>query len=217
MLVDGETSRAALDAMLSSLERSSLDLTPEQIALLSPQGEAQGGQQFTREIFKGKTGPAFDHMTAVAAASDLVFRMILDAERMNRMEQFSAANNDILGASEALALVTNRLLPGRSRGLDLVHQTVVGRYVAGLVGLHGSMDASTGVRGLARRELTRVRSNLSSRTAFGAELGETIRIYLETGVTDGIKPLASTPSVPPGSPIGSGDQCWHCDTFDLVD
>ena len=74
----------AMASILKCLEPSFLAI-PESIAALIPPRPA--GYEFTRELFKKKTGLSFDQLAPAEAAADLPLSFLFNPERINRLVQ----------------------------------------------------------------------------------------------------------------------------------
>jgi len=82
--LEKEKQEQAMKVILKSIDPSFLIL-PANIASLIPPRPA--GYEFNRELFKKKTGLAFDQLAPAEAAADLPFSFLFNAERMNRLVQ----------------------------------------------------------------------------------------------------------------------------------
>jgi hypothetical protein len=74
----------AMQAVIKCLDPSFLKL-PDHIAAQIPPRPA--GYEFSRELFKKKTGLAFDQLAPAEAAADLPLSFLFNAERLNRLAQ----------------------------------------------------------------------------------------------------------------------------------
>jgi len=92
---------AALGEVINCLDPSRLML-PDTIVRLIPPRPA--GYDFTRELFKKRTGLAFDALSPAETAADFPLSFLFNDERLNRMAQFAV--NGGLGIGE----MTNRLI-----------------------------------------------------------------------------------------------------------
>jgi hypothetical protein len=88
--------RKALNAVIDCLDPKFL-LLPDRIAQLIPPRPAE--YDFTRELFKKRTGLAFDILSPAETAADLPLSFLFNSERLNRMVQYEAVNNG-LGVGE---------------------------------------------------------------------------------------------------------------------
>jgi hypothetical protein len=92
----------ALNAVTDCLDPEFL-LLPDNIVKLIPPRPA--GYNFTRELFKKRTGLAFDALAPAETAADLPLSFLFNSERINRMVQYEAENGG-LGLNEQ----TNQVL-----------------------------------------------------------------------------------------------------------
>ncbi|HRA11160.1 MAG TPA: zinc-dependent metalloprotease [Chitinophagaceae bacterium] len=110
----------ALNVLIDCLDPKFLQL-PERIAQLIPPRPA--GYDFSRELFKKRTGLAFDVLTPAETAADLPLSFIFNSERLNRMMQYEAANNG-LGVYEMVnTLITKTWKSPRLAGIEKLIQS----------------------------------------------------------------------------------------------
>ena len=88
----------ALNAVVGCLDPKFL-LLPDAIVKLIPPRPA--GYGFTRELFKKRTGLAFDALASAETAADLPLSFLFNSERLNRMVQYEVENNG-LGVRELI-------------------------------------------------------------------------------------------------------------------
>ena len=94
----------ALKALASCMEPQFLTI-PENIVKLIPPRPA--GFDYTRELFKRRTGLNFDPLAAAETAADLPLSFLFNANRLNRMVQLQASNNG-LGIDEMINLLIDK-------------------------------------------------------------------------------------------------------------
>jgi len=94
----------ALNTVVDCIDPKQLVL-PERILQLIPPRPA--GYGFTRELFKKRTGLAFDALSPAETAADLPFSFLFNAERMNRMVEHAVQNGG-LGLDEMLKLLVDK-------------------------------------------------------------------------------------------------------------
>jgi len=88
----------SLQALIDCISPKTLAL-PESIIKLIPPRPA--GYNYTRELFKRRTGLAFDPLAAAEAAADFPLSFLFNPARLNRMQQYHAENNG-LGVDEMI-------------------------------------------------------------------------------------------------------------------
>jgi hypothetical protein len=94
----------ALNAILDCIDPKFLKL-PDHIAKLIPPLPA--GYSISRELFKKRTGLAFDILAPAETAADLPLSFLFNSERLNRMVQYEAATKG-LGVAEMINILLNK-------------------------------------------------------------------------------------------------------------
>jgi hypothetical protein len=94
----------ALNAVTDCLDPEFL-LLPDNIVKLIPPRPA--GYNFTRELFKKRTGLAFDALAPAETAADLPLSFLFNSERINRMVQYEAENGG-LGLHEMINVLLSK-------------------------------------------------------------------------------------------------------------
>ena len=114
-----EEQRKALNAVIDCLDPKFLFL-PDRIAQLIPPRPA--GYDFSRELFRKRTGLAFDALSPAETAADLPLSFLFNSERLNRMAQYEAENNG-LGAGEMInTLIAKTWKAPRLSGMEKLIQ-----------------------------------------------------------------------------------------------
>jgi hypothetical protein len=199
--------RAALEALLSTLDARALALPEDVLETLPPRafGMPEG------ETLDRRTAPTFDYLEAASAAARYTLRYLLQPQRMARLVDQAARHGGDEG-TPGLREVARRLLeatwhadaPAAAR-LAAVHR-VVERAVldrlleeaarpANPARVRGVLEAS--LQGLARRLEARDELSPHRRDAL-----ETIRRFQRREQAPA-EP-SREPELPPGSPIGGG-------------
>ncbi len=197
--------RAAIEAMLATLDPRELKLRPELVALIAPRPAGQGP---TRELFPRHTGYVFDPLAAAAVAAGLTLDMLFDRTRAARMINAHAADAAQPGFAELLDAVFDATwyeAKPVARDAEL-HRVVNTAVLQRLMALAAHADAQPQVRALAFDKLVELDAWLQSRLgdtdpgwrAHYRFAADQIRRFIEN---PGIAPLAP-PAPPPGSPIG---------------
>jgi hypothetical protein len=88
----------ALNALIDCLDPKVLRI-PDNIVKLIPPRPA--GYNFNRELFKKRTGLAFDALAPAETAADLPLSFLFNTERLNRMVQYEAQQGG-LGVAEMI-------------------------------------------------------------------------------------------------------------------
>jgi hypothetical protein len=104
----------AMQAIIKCLDPGFLNI-PEGLAGLIPPRPA--GYEFSRELFKKKTGLAFDVLAPAEAAADLPLSFLFNAERLNRLAQHGL--DGIYGLQDMVrALVEASFKSARRQGIE---------------------------------------------------------------------------------------------------
>jgi hypothetical protein len=112
--VSREQQLKALDAALLTVQPEFL-VIPDHIAKLIPPRPA--GYDFTRELFKKRTGLSFDILAPAEAAADIPFSFLFYYERINRLAINSTQGG--LGLSEMVnRVVSNTWKASRKTGIQ---------------------------------------------------------------------------------------------------
>ncbi|HEX5653512.1 MAG TPA: zinc-dependent metalloprotease [Chitinophagaceae bacterium] len=93
----------ALNALIACLDPSFLEL-PDHIVRLIPPRPA--GYSFSRELFRKRTGLAFDALAPAETAADLALSFLFHPQRLSRMAQFEVQYNG-LGVGEMVNTLVN--------------------------------------------------------------------------------------------------------------
>ena len=94
----------ALNTIIDCIDPKFLKL-PDQIAQMIPPLPA--GYSFSRELFRKRTGLAFDVLSPAETGADLPLSFLFNAERLNRMVQYEAMNKG-LGVAEMISLLISK-------------------------------------------------------------------------------------------------------------
>jgi hypothetical protein len=210
--VSGDAQRAALRALLVTLEPAELALPESLLRALPPRPMGYGR---SRELFPRNTGLAFDAIGPATAAAGLVVADLLEPARAARLVEQHALDPSLPGLEDVLDALLDATFGARTR---TAYQAEVARAVQrvavdGLVGLAASAGMPQ-VRAVATLRLERRLADL--RTAAGSPdqataahaglLARDISRFLERpGPTVETR---AAPASPPGAPIGQAMRDW---------
>src|SRR5207253_5381654 len=102
--ISKEDQLKALNTLMTTIDPAALML-PDRITKLIPPRPA--GYDYTRELFKKRTGLAFDALSPAETAADLPLAFLFNTERMNRMVQYQVMNGG-LGLDEMIKTLIDR-------------------------------------------------------------------------------------------------------------
>jgi hypothetical protein len=206
-IVSPSTQRAALAAVLDTLDPGFLALPPSVVALIPPRAFGYDGG--TPEYFPGRTSPVFDAVGASALAADLAVLALLEPHRAARLEEFHARDRSNPGFREIVgALVEttwNRPAP-RDSYQGAIARSVQRLVVTRLVDLAGDDGAAPGVRAVATDALRALAARLrrAPTSADEAVHRRAAREDIERFLTrpDPPRPRTAPLPTPQGDPIG---------------
>ncbi|HEX2077281.1 MAG TPA: zinc-dependent metalloprotease [Longimicrobium sp.] len=207
--VPGEVQRAALDALLATLDPGTLAMPRTVLSLIPPRPFTYGAH---REMFGRYTGMTFDAVSPAVSAADLTVGLILNPERAARLIEQSAIDRSLPGLEWTL----DRLMAATfAREHDDPYLAEIDRgieyaIVRRLMQLAAEAPMPQ-VRALAQEELTQLRDHFTGRgsstrgpeSAHRALLAGEITRFLERPYAPDQR--APLPDLPPGQPIGDED------------
>ena len=202
--LSNEMQQKALQAAIKSLNPEFLEL-PSSIADLIPPRPA--GYEFNRELFKKKTGLAFDQLAPAEAATDLVLSFLFHPERLNRLYQHE------LKGSFGLSNVLNGLMDatfkaprknGMQAAIQLQNEQMLLTY---LLSSSVSDDISFAAKSKINAALQSLKDFIQKQKK--TVVNQQYLSHLELLLTRSKEPEKANPTIyadaPPGAPIGCED------------
>jgi hypothetical protein len=205
--LDPAWQQRALDVVLSILDPAALDLPESVLEVIPPRPP---GSEPTRELFRGRTNPVIDPISAAATAAGMVVDGLLQPERAGRLVDFHRRDPKQPGFESVLDALTAQVFDAsatadpRLAEVGRVVQTVT---VDKMIALANDPGAPPGVRSRVDAQLTEILEDLRGQQGGGAAaahrtaLVARIEGHRNRGVPP-VSPPASAPAVPPGDPIG---------------
>ena len=199
-----EVQQKAMQAIVKSIDPAFLEL-PSGVAALIPPRPA--GYEFNRELFKKKTGLAFDQLSPAEAATDLVFAFLFHPERMNRLYQHEMSGG--YGLSEMLTAVINSTFKssrksGMQAAIQLQTEQMLMTY---LLASSVSNELSYPTKSAVGAAITSLKKYLEIQKKNSAD--QQYIAHIEQLLLRAKEPEKATPAVyldaPPGAPIGCED------------
>lgn len=197
-----EEQRRALMAVMDCIEPGFLEL-PAHIARLIPPRPA--GYDFSRELFRKRTGLAFDVLSPAETAADLPLSFLFNAQRLSRMAQYEVTDNG-LGVAEMINLLVARTWKApRQAGIKKLIQLQTEQVLLTYL-LAGSVNEnnSFAVRSVLQKILKDLKTFIEAQTKSTAD--DTYKGHLLLALDRMAKPGEAKPSlhkeIPPGAPIG---------------
>jgi len=207
-MVAGKSQQAALDALMATLSAKTLTLPANITALIPPKAY---GYSRDRESFTSQTGLTFDPISAAEASAKHTLSLLLNAERLARLQQQAMLDDDI----PSVAFLLNKLVNGTVKSTPqtstalLVQQRVNQQLVEHLIALWHSKDVVPEVRAEVYMTLTDLVQWLSNKRSTRTYKDSRAHFQLLTQqinyslAHDKSSTTASKIKLPPGSPIGS--------------
>ena len=210
-IVENARQRAALDAVLSTLDPKALDLSDETLSNLTPSLNSWSIADSDRELFKRTAYPAFDLTAAADTAASLTFDALLDPRRAARLVEFKRRDPKNLGFDDVLSATSQKVMRAPAGGRTAEISTAIqSRYAYALMDLI-SGNATPPVRSRAQAELeSLLRAFIRRNTDHGKYIASEIKRFNDRPAK-AVDTVTPEQAVPPGSPIGSYETCWHCD------
>jgi hypothetical protein len=205
-MIPGEEQRAALTAVLKTLDPQMLTL-PE--SLLEKFPPRPPNMPRTQESFMGYAGPVFDPMAPVLAAADTTLDALLEPGRATRLIEFHARDESLPSLSEVLddLLKTSWYaspLPGLAGETQM---TVNEAVIEHMVTLSNSPAASPLAKAVVKSELTKLRAFATDHAKDTAASPETQAFYaaaLDQMSGRGGGGVATAAAGPAGAAAGAG-------------
>ena len=199
-MIDPEEQKAAVDALLNTLDPAALELSPELLAKIPPKAHGFGR---SRETFVSNTGPAFDYFAAAKTAASVPLFYLLNTARANRLLMYKS----IEASQPGLDWVLNRLVEkcwgtaASDAGKRELQKIVQMRVLEELQRLSADPKAYPGTQALALKAINDIRSkNASSRNEYSQLVVSRIDDFLDNPKEFKAENLIKAPD---GSPIGS--------------
>lgn len=195
----------ALRGVIATLNPSVLVL-PERITQLLPPRPA--GYNYTRELFKKRTGLAFDALSPAEAAVDLPLSLLFNAERLNRLVEYHVQNNG-LGLHEMIdSLLAATWKAPRRKGMEGLVQLQTEQILLTYL-LAASIDDNTSfiTKSVIKKYLTDLKTFIEAKKKVVTDA--TYSGHLLLALERMASPEKAKPTIhvvaPPGSPIGCGE------------
>jgi hypothetical protein len=204
--------RAALDALLATLQPAALAIPDNVLRTLPPRPAGFGR---SRELFPRYTGDMFDVITPAVVAADHTVANILDPERAARMVEQHALEPAQPGLDDVIARLVDATFGARTAN---AYQAEIRRAVERVVADHLMALAADApmpqVRAIANLRLATLMESAGRDPAAADPADAAHRILLAQDIRRFMErpaqPAAATtnPAAPPGAPIGDPGMDW---------
>jgi len=203
--VDDAIQRKALESILKTLSANTLAIPKSKLGLFPPRSYGFKG---SRESFKGRTGVAFDPLSAASTASNLTLEFLLHPERANRLVLQKSLDANQLGLREVLDAINEESIHKKYTDLYLieVQAQITYNFLSHLMSLATSDKSYFQVKAIVNKFLSdfaMAMSSLNFPKAYKTQFGLMIKEYFDEPQKFKVVPV---PKIPDGSPIGM-DSC----------
>ncbi|AXT19916.1 DUF5117 domain-containing protein [Flavobacteriaceae bacterium AU392] len=204
--VDVKIQRETLNAIMTALNAKTLAIPKDKLNLFPPRAFGYGR---TRESFVGKTGVAFDALSAASTASDMSLRLLLHTERANRLVQQKSLDKSQLGLADILdALINNSFRAKHNDAyLSEVQQNINVNVLKYVMNLAVNSNAYFQVNAIANKTINDLAKGFDKNSAYDLQYLTLIKEFRTKPEKFTIK---ASPRLPDGSPIGT-DVCYYAE------
>jgi len=208
--LDHETQLNALKSVLSTLDENFLTIPTEKLKLFPPRAY---GFPRTRESFNSQMGVAFDPISAASTSSDMTLSLLLNHERLNRVNLQSSMKTGISVNKifESLFKILNdNLLVGEKNYAAIVKDVVAENILKHFMNISVNDKYVSNVQANADYYLNEFyfnlqgkinKRNLKSRDKY--YINYLLKIIQDFKKSPDKFQLKNAPKIPDGSPIGS--------------
>jgi hypothetical protein len=197
-----EEQLAALNALTDCLDPKFLRL-PDRIAQLIPPRPA--GYEFSRELFRKRTGLAFDLLSPAETAADLPLSFLFNSDRLNRMAQYEITSKGLSVAEMINTLVSKTWKAQRLTGMEALiqmqtEQVLLTYLLAASINDNNSFAVKAMLQSSLKNLETFIEAKVKSAT------NTTYKGHLLLALERMKEPEKAKPTlhreIPPGAPIG---------------
>ncbi|MEO6613055.1 MAG: zinc-dependent metalloprotease [Chitinophagaceae bacterium] len=192
----------ALNAVMECMDPRNLVIPDKIIKLIPPR---PSGYDVSRELFRKRTGLAFDALSPAETAADLPLSFLFNPDRLNRMVQYETMNNG-LGATEMInILIAKTWKAPRLNGIEKLVQLQTEQVLLTYLLAAGTNDNNSfAVKGCIQKALKELRAFIEVQGKTTTD--ETYRGHLWLAIERMNDPGSAKPTmhkeIPPGAPIG---------------
>jgi hypothetical protein len=200
--VSREEQLNALNALIECLDPAVLVL-PESITKFIPPRPA--GYDYTQELFKRRTGLAFDPLAAAETAADIPLSFLFNTSRLNRMVQYQVSDNGP-GVDEMIKILMGKTWEAaRLKGFQgLIQKQNEQMLLTYLLAVSVNDNASFATKAQMVKAIEDIKTLVTGR--LNKQTDNTIKGYLLLTLERIKAPEKAKPALhespPPGSPIG---------------
>nr|WP_299485123.1 zinc-dependent metalloprotease [uncultured Allomuricauda sp.] len=190
----------ALKTILNTLNATTIAIPKEKLELFPPRAIGYGK---SRESFKGRSGVAFDALSASETAADMSLGLLLHPERASRLIQQKSLDKDQIGLSELFEKLIEGTIQESHKDayLNQVQQTINFRVLYHIMNLAAHKEVHPQVNATANETLKSLKVYLlgNGKSSIAAEMVRRIDAFTKSPNSFNVIPA---PKIPDGSPIG---------------
>ena len=212
--VPAATQRAALAALVRTLNPAELDLPEPLLALLVGQQSGDGDPQHDIEVFRSREGRVFDPGVAADVGADVTLDALFAPERVNRLSDAPRRDPQALGLGDTIDTITAAAFAPAAGRLAEPARRVQAQTVLKLASLLRGGDLSSTSAAIIEGRLAALAARLKGSRA-GDPVQKAHDLWLAGLLADRdrmdqlLEAKQHAAPTPPGSPIGA-ESCWHC-------
>ena len=197
-----EEQRKALYAAIECIDPKFLEIPDRIVQLIPPRPSGYSG---SRELFRKRTGLAFDALSPAETAADYLFSFLFNSQRLNRMELYHVQNNGE-GVNEMINAIMKKTwqaprLTGMQKLIQLQTEQVLLTY---LLSASVNDNNSFVVKAVMQKALKDLKAIIEAQQK--ATQDEMYKGHLLLALERMKDPAAARPTIhreiPPGAPIG---------------
>ncbi len=204
-VINEETQKEALAMLLKTISAKAIAIPKDKLELFPPRAF---GYERTRESFKGQTNVAFDALSVASTASEMTLRLLLNAQRANRLVQQKSLNKNQLGLNDVLQKLIEVTFKKNHKEeyLNEVQQSININTLEYIMNLAIANDSYFQVKAYANNAINTISDYLSKSKNNKIYNKEYLNLINEFKNKPENFKLKKSPKIPDGSPIGS-DRC----------
>ncbi|MTE25824.1 zinc-dependent metalloprotease [Winogradskyella ouciana] len=198
-LIDVDIQKETLEAVLKTLNAETLAIPKNKLNLFPPRAF---GYNRSRESFKGKTGVAFDPLSAANTSSDMTLKYLLHPQRANRLVLQKSLDNNQLSLDAVIDDIIKQTFEKTFEDAYLVEiqQQINVNVLKYLMNLATNDESYFQTKAIANNAIRNIAQGNLSLDEMKMQYNFLIKEFYEHPEKFKIE---ASPKIPDGSPIGS--------------
>lgn len=197
--IDVDIQKETLEAVLKTLNAETLAIPKNKLNLFPPRAF---GYNRSRESFKGKTGVAFDPLSAANTSSDMTLKYLLHPQRANRLVLQKSLDNNQLSLDDVIDDIIKQTFEKTFEDAYLVEiqQQINVNVLKYLMNLATNDESYFQTKAIANNAIRNIAQGNLSLDEMKMQYNFLIKEFYEHPEKFKIE---ASPKIPDGSPIGS--------------